>query len=115
MVACAHKTGRVVEIGSQRVSSVIWAKAKERLASGIIGTLTLGEGSLGRNDPTGAWEYPPPPDASPTTIDSDTWQGDVPKREFDSKIFARCPCWKQYITGVTEHLLVHLVSHMTYM
>jgi len=51
MVAAAHKTGRVVEIGSQRVSSVICAKAKELLANGIIGTLTLVEGSLGRNDP----------------------------------------------------------------
>jgi len=54
MVAAAQKTGRVVQIGSQRVSSVICAKAKELLANGIVGTLTLVEGSLGRNDPTGA-------------------------------------------------------------
>jgi len=33
MVAAAKKTGRVVEIGSQRVSSVICAKAKELLAN----------------------------------------------------------------------------------
>src|SRR3989441_9966125 len=110
MVAAAQKTGRIVQIGSQRVSSVICTKAKELLANGIIGTLTLVEGSLGRNDPTGAWEYPPPPDASPTTIDWDTWQGDVPKREFDAKIFARWRCWKEYGTGVAGDLLVHLVS-----
>jgi len=54
MVAAAQKTGRIVQIGSQRVSSVICAKAKELLASGIVGTLTLVEGSLGRNDPNGA-------------------------------------------------------------
>src|SRR5437660_7535126 len=64
MVAAAKKTGRVVQIGSQRVSSVICAKAKELLANGIVGTLTLVEGSLGRNDPTGVWVYPPPPDLS---------------------------------------------------
>jgi predicted dehydrogenase len=115
MVAAAQKTGRIVQIGSQRVSSVICTKAKELLANGIIGTLTLVEGSLGRNDPTGAWEYPPPPDASPTTIDWDTWQGDVPKREFDAKIFARWRCWKEYGTGVAGDLLVHLVSGMNYM
>jgi len=115
MVAAAQKTGRIVQIGSQRVSSVICTKAKELLASGIIGSLTLVEGSLGRNDPTGAWEYPPPPDASPTTIDWDTWQGDVPKREFDAKIFARWRCWKEYGTGVAGDLLVHLVSGMNYM
>ncbi len=115
MVAAAQKTGRIVQIGSQRVSSVICTKAKELLANGIIGTLTLVEGSLGRNDPTGAWEYPPPPDASPATIDWDTWQGDVPKREFDAKIFARWRCWKEYGTGVAGDLLVHLVSGMNYM
>ena len=58
MVAAAQKTGRVVQIGSQRVSSVICAKAKELLANGIVGTLTLVEGSLGRNDPTGAQRNP---------------------------------------------------------
>src|SRR5712692_7028084 len=65
MVAAAQKTGRIVQIGSQRVSSVICAKAKELVAKGVLGDITLIEGSLGRNDPTGAWEYPPPPDLSP--------------------------------------------------
>src|SRR5216684_1498880 len=112
MVAAAQKTGRIVQIGSQRVSSVICTKAKELLASGIIGTLTLVEGSLGRNDPTGAWEYPPPPDLSPANLDWDTWQGTVPKRPFNPLIFARWRCWKEYGTGVAGDLLVHLVSGM---
>jgi predicted dehydrogenase len=115
MVAAAQKTGRVVQIGSQRVSSVICAKAKELLAGGIIGTLTLVEGSLGRNDPTGAWEYPPPPDLSPSNLDWDTWQGDVPKVPFNPNIFARWRCWKEYGTGLAGDLLVHLVSGMNFM
>src|SRR6202521_1392418 len=115
MVAAAQKTGRIVQIGSQRVSSVICTKAKELLASGIVGTLTLVEGSLGRNDPTGAWEYPPPPDLSPANLDWDTWQGAVPKRPFDAKVFARWRCWKEYGTGVAGDLLVHLISGMQYM
>src|SRR5207245_5170462 len=41
MVAAAKKTGRVVQIGSQRVSSVICANAKELLANGVISTLIL--------------------------------------------------------------------------
>ena len=64
MVAAAKKSGRIVQIGSQRVSSVICAKAKEMLAQGIIGELNLVEGSLGRNDPNGAWVYPLPPGLS---------------------------------------------------
>jgi predicted dehydrogenase len=115
MVDAAKKTGKIVQIGSQRVSSVICTKAKEMLAQGMIGKLNLVEASLGRNDPTGAWEYPPPPDLSPTTLDWDTWQGTVPKRAFDGKIFARWRCWKEYGTGVAGDLLVHLVSGMQYM
>src|SRR5437588_8073472 len=79
MADAARKTGRIVQIGSQRVSSVICAKAKELVAKGALGDLMLVEGSLGRNDPTGAWEYPPPLDLSPQTLDWDTWQGTVPK------------------------------------
>src|SRR6202158_5091440 len=114
MAAAAQKTGRIVQIGSQRVSSVICTKAKEMLAQGTIGKLNLVEGSLGRNDPTGAWEYPPPPDLSPQTLDWDTWQGNVPKRPFDAKVFARWRCWKEYGTGVAGDLLVHLISGMQY-
>jgi len=115
MVNAAKKSGRIVQIGSQRVSSVICAKAKELLAQGVIGNLNLVEGSLGRNDPTGAWVYPPPPDLSLETMDWDTWQGTVPKRAFDPKIFARWRCWREYGTGVAGDLLVHLVSGMNFM
>src|SRR5580704_12923824 len=74
MVAAQQKSGRIVQVGSQRVSSVICAKAKEMIAAGAIGKLTLVEGSLGRNDPTGAWVYPPPPDLSLKNFDWDTSQ-----------------------------------------
>jgi predicted dehydrogenase len=114
MVAAAKRTGRIVQIGSQRVSSVICTKAKELVTKGALGDLMLVEGSLGRNDPTGAWEYPPPPDLSPQTLDWDTWQGTVPKRPFDAKLFARWRCWKEYGTGVAGDLLVHLISGMQY-
>src|SRR5579864_7878361 len=68
MVEATKKTGRIVQIGSQRVSSLICKKAKEMIAEGMIGDVVLVEGWLGRNDPTGAWEYPPPPDLSPQTL-----------------------------------------------
>ena len=114
MVAAAKKSGRIVQIGSQRTSSVLLAKARELVAKGVLGDLQLVEGSLGRNNPNGAWVYPPPPDVSPATLDWDTWQGDVPKRPFDPKIFARWRCWKEYGTGVAGDLMVHLISGMLY-
>src|SRR5256886_8253769 len=115
MVDAAKPSGRIVQIGSQRVSSQICAKAKDMIAQGMLGELMMIEGWLGRNDPTGAWEYPPPPDLSPQTLDWDTWQGTVPKRPFDPKIFARWRCWKEYGTGLAGDLLVHLTSGMLFM
>ena len=114
MVEAAKRTGRIVQIGSQRVSSLVCKKAKEMVAQGMLGDLMMVEGWLGRNDPTGAWEYPPPTDLSPQTLDWDTWQGNVPKRPFDPYIFARWRCWKEYGTGVAGDLLVHLVSGMMF-
>ncbi|HSS95621.1 MAG TPA: Gfo/Idh/MocA family oxidoreductase, partial [Terriglobales bacterium] len=39
MVAAAQKSGRIVQVGSQRVSSVICAKPKELISQGMIGDL----------------------------------------------------------------------------
>jgi len=112
MVAAAKKTDRIVQIGAQRTSSVLCAKTHEMIAKGAIGDLNLIEATMGRNDPTGAWEYPPPPDLSPSNLDWDTWQGTAPKKAFDPLAFARWRCWKEYGTGVAGDLLVHLISGM---
>src|SRR5580692_11316031 len=60
MAAAAAKNSRIVQIGSQRVSGVVFGKARELYQSGAIGDVSMVELTLGRNDPTGAWEYPPP-------------------------------------------------------
>jgi predicted dehydrogenase len=114
MVAAAKKTDRIVQIGAQRTSSVLCAKAKELLEQGVIGDLNLIEATYGRNDPNGAWEYPIPPDLSPQNLDWDTWQGTAPKKPFDPYAFARWRCWKEYGTGVAGDLLVHLISGMQF-
>jgi predicted dehydrogenase len=120
MAQAGKSSGRIIQIGSQRVSSVVCAKAKELISQSIVGDLMLVEGSMGRNDPNGAWEYPPPFDLSPQNLDWDAWQYDVlPKRPWDPdkspKTFARWRCWKEYGTGVAGDLLVHLVSGALFM
>lgn len=114
MVEAAKKARRIVQIGAQRTSSVLCAKAKELYERGAIGELSLVEATYGRNDPTGAWEYPPPADLSPDNLDWDTWLGSAPKKPFDPFIFARWRCWKEYGTGVAGDLLVHLISGMQF-
>jgi predicted dehydrogenase len=112
MVEAAQRNNRIVQIGSQRVSSNLCARARLLYNSGAIGEVTMVELSLGRNDPTGAWEYPPPFDLSPQNLDWDTWLNDAPKIPFDKYRFARWRCWKEYGTGVGGDLMVHLISGM---
>lgn len=114
MVTAQKKTGHIVQVGSQRVSSALLTKARELVHDGLLGDLMMVEGVLGRNDPNGAWEYPPPPDLSPANLDWNTWQGTVPKVPFNPYIFARWRCWKEYGTGVAGDLLVHLMSGALY-
>jgi len=114
LVEAAKKSDRIVMVGAQRTSSLLCAKAKELYDQGAIGSLSLVEATLGRNDPTGAWEYPPPADLSPENLDWDTWLGTAPKKDFDPLVFARWRCWKEYGTGVAGDLLVHLISGMQF-
>jgi predicted dehydrogenase len=114
MVRTVQRTGKFVQVGSQRVSSAIFIKAQELVASGAIGEVLQAELQLGRNNPDGAWEYPPPPDLSPANLDWETWQGAVPKKAFDPYTFARWRCWHEYGTGMAGDLMVHLVSGMQF-
>jgi predicted dehydrogenase len=114
MMRTSQKTGKFVQVGSQRVSSAIFGKAQELVAGGAIGDLLQAELQLGRNSPDGAWEYPPPPDLSPENLDWDTWQKDVPKKPFDPLTFARWRCWREYGSGMAGDLMVHLISGMQF-
>jgi predicted dehydrogenase len=114
MVEAAQRNSRIVQIGSQRVSSALCAKAREMYHAGAVGEIEMVELSLGRNSPNGAWEYPPPLDASPQTIDWGTWLNDAPKIPFDKYRFARWRCWNEYGTGVAGDLMVHLLSGMMF-
>ncbi len=114
MIAAEQKNQRIVQVGSQRRSSIVYAKAKELYEQGAIGEACLVEASMGRNDPTGAWEYPPPPDLTPETVDWETWLGTAPKRPFDPLRFARWRCWQDYGSGVAGDLFVHLLTGIHY-
>lgn len=110
MVDAAHKNNRIVQIGSQRVSSILYAKAKEFYDSGKLGEVTAIEGSWDRNGPSGAWVYPIPPDANETTIDWNAFLGSAPKRPFDPVRFFRWRCFSDYGEGLAGDLFVHLIS-----
>jgi predicted dehydrogenase len=114
IIEAARKHDRIVQIGSQRRSSITFAKAKELIAQGAIGEVNFVEAVLGRNSPCGAWVYPPPPDLSPDNLDWKTWLGDAPKRPFDPIRFARWRAYKDYGAGVPGDLYVHALTGIHY-
>jgi predicted dehydrogenase len=110
MIETARTTGRILQVGSQRVSSLLYIKAKELLASGAIGTLNMVTAHWDRNSATGAWDYTVPPDASPETCDWPRFLGTAPKIPFNGEHFFQWRKWKAYGSGVAGDLFVHLFS-----
>ncbi|MBA3443099.1 MAG: Gfo/Idh/MocA family oxidoreductase [Pyrinomonadaceae bacterium] len=114
VVSAQRKTNRICQVGSQRVSSIIYRKAKELIAAGAIGELTLVEANWNRNTPLGAWQYSLPPDASPQTVDWDRFLGKAPKRPFEPIRLFRWRNYRDYGTGIPGDLFVHLFSGIHY-
>jgi predicted dehydrogenase len=114
MIEVVQKNNRMVQIGSQRVSSIVYAQAKELYDSGRLGDVYHVEAHWDRNSPSGAWVYPIPPDASPQTIDWTEFLGNAPKRPFDPVRFFRWRCFTDYGEGLAGDLFVHLISGINY-
>jgi predicted dehydrogenase len=110
IIECAHSSNRILQVGSQRVSSVIYAKAKELLASGAIGQLNMVTARWDRNSSIGAWNYTVPLDASTDTCDWHRFLGTAPKIPFNAEHFFQWRKWKDYGSGVAGDLFVHLFS-----
>ena len=110
IIETARTTSRILQVGSQRVSSIIYAKAKELLASGAIGQLNMVTARWDRNSSLGAWNYTVPPDASTETCDWPRFQGTATKIPFNAEHFFQWRKWKAYSSGVAGDLFVHLFS-----
>jgi len=112
VIEAQKKSGQILQVGSQRVSSIVYQKAKELLQQGVIGQLNMVEAWWDRNSAIGAWQYSIPPDASPATIDWDRFLGSAPKVPFEPVRLFRWRNYRDYGTGVAGDLFVHLFSGM---
>jgi len=112
VIDTARKTGRIIQIGSQRVSSIVYKKAQELFRGGAIGELNMVEAWWDRNSAIGAWQYSIPPDATKENIDWDRFLGRAPKVPFEPIRLFRWRNYQDYGTGVCGDLFVHLFSGM---
>jgi predicted dehydrogenase len=110
IIDAANSSGRILQVGSQRVSSIVYAKAKELLASGAIGKLNMVTARWDRNSSIGAWNYSVPTDASTETCDWPRFLGTAPKIPWNPERFFQWRKWKDYGSGVAGDLFVHLFS-----
>ena len=110
VIAAQDKSGRLLQIGSQYVTSLVYRKARDLMQAGAIGKVNMVEAWLDRNTAVGAWEYSIPPDASPATVDWDRFLGSAPKRPFEPVRLFRWRNYRDYGTGVAGDLFVHLLS-----
>jgi len=111
IIAAAKRTNRIVQAGSQWVSSPMHIKAKEIVQSGRIGKVTKVVAFYNRNSSTGAWNYPIPPDLkNGVNFNWEEWLGPAPKRGFDAERVFRYRKYWDYSGGISTDLFVHLIN-----
>ena len=102
----AHRAGRQ-PVGERRRPTRRRSTSSSQASSGQV---TLIDGRMQRNTPTGAWYYPVPPDASPETIDWARFIGPAPQRPFDAARFFQWRLFWDYSGGLPTDLFVHMIT-----
>ena len=111
VIQAQKNSGKTMQVGSQRVSSLGYAKAKELYEAGEIGAINSVEAVNNRQSFLGAWEYTIPLDASPKTIDWNRYEALLKdKHAYEDKRFFWWRNYREYGTGVAGDLFVHLLS-----
>ena len=116
LIEAARSQKRILQVGSQGVSSPLQQKARELVQAGRIGKVTMIRAAYNRNTASGAWIYPIPPDASPKTVNWEMFLGSAPKRPLSLERFFRWRCYEDYSGGIATDLFVHLcttIHHVT--
>ncbi|MBK9314992.1 MAG: Gfo/Idh/MocA family oxidoreductase [Acidobacteria bacterium] len=114
IIKAVKKTGRILQVGSQNISLPLQIKAREIIASGRLGQITMIRATVNRNSAGGAWIYPIPPDANPQTVNWDMFQGPAKKHPYSLERFFRWRCYEDYSGGMATDLFVHVMTTIHY-
>jgi predicted dehydrogenase len=111
VIHAQQQSKKTMQVGSQRVSSLGFAKAKEMYEAGEIGLINSVEAVNNRQSSLGAWEYTIPSDASPQTVDWQRYELHAKtKHPYEDKRFFWWRNYREYGTGMAGDLFVHLIS-----
>lgn len=111
MIQAAQQHKRILQVGSQWVSSDQNKKAREIVLSGKLGKVTKVTASYNRNSSTGSWNYPIPPDLqNGVNFNWNEWLGPAPKVAYDPERVFRYRKYWDYSGGISTDLFVHLIT-----
>ena len=105
-----HKSGKIVQIGTQRRSTPSYIKANEYLKSGGFGDIVMVEMTWNVNQP-GRWRRP---DVVPLLKEQDTdWKRflmNQPHEAFDARKYLEFRTFWPYSSGIPDQWLVHQID-----
>jgi predicted dehydrogenase len=111
IIKAASANKRIVQAGSQWVSSEQHKKAREIVTSGKIGKVTKVTASYNRNSSTGSWNYPIPADLQDgVNFNWKEWLGPAPKVAYNPERVFRYRKYWDYSGGIATDLFVHLIT-----
>ena len=109
IIKAVEKSGKKLQVGTQRRSSLLYKKAKEIYDSGRLGKVTFVRAFWYRNSlpEEPQWRYTIPPDASESNADFGKFLGKAPKRPFSLPRYFQWRLYWDYSGGISTDLLVH--------
>ena len=109
-LAAVEKTGKIVQVGTQRRSTPSYQKAYEYINSGKFGDIVMVEMTWNVNQP-GRWRRP---DVVPLLKQEDTdWNRyllDLPKVPFDARKYMEFRLFWPYSSGIPDQWLTHQID-----
>ncbi len=108
--AAVLKTGKIVQVGTQRRSTPSYQRAYEYIKSGKFGDIVMVEMTWNVNQP-GRWRRP---DVVPLLKEEDTdwtrYQLNLPKVPFDARKYLEFRLFWPYSSGIPDQWLVHQID-----
>src|SRR6202167_649891 len=109
-LAAVEKTGKIVQVGTQRRSTPSYQKAYEYIQSGKFGDIVMVEMTWNVNQP-GRWRRP---DVVPLLKEQDTdWKRyllNLPHEPFDARKYLEFRLFWPYSSGIPDQWLVHQID-----